>query len=161
MESLQTYVWQFKIRILNLCDLAINTRIVLLIMLPWILWRVGVALLSDCILFLAVCTECDGKLNRGLATRLQFCVSYDRFYFSKKKSQHRCSCMCVRACVVCVCVRACVCARACVVCMHVWEVFHINLNEAVAQPIRITQGSTGITSSVSYVCLPHQYIAHL
>ena len=32
--------------------------------------------LSDCILFLAVRTESDGKLNRGLATRLQFCESY-------------------------------------------------------------------------------------
>ena len=31
--------------------------------------------LSDCILFLAVCTESDRKLNRGLSTTLQFCVS--------------------------------------------------------------------------------------
>ena len=31
--------------------------------------------LSDCILFLAVCTESDRKLNGGLSTMLQFCVS--------------------------------------------------------------------------------------
>ena len=71
------YVWQFKIRILNLCDLATEHQSSLLIMLHLISWRVGVALLSDCILFCAVCSESGRKLNRGLATRLQFCVSYD------------------------------------------------------------------------------------
>ena len=38
--------------------------------------RVDATLRSCCILFIAVCTESDGKLNRGLAMRLQFCVSY-------------------------------------------------------------------------------------
>ena len=37
---------------------------------------------------------------------------------------------------------------------------YVNLNEAVAQLVRITQGYTFI-SSVSYVCLPQQYVAHL
>ena len=36
---------------------------------------------------------------------------------------------------------------------------YVNLNEAVAQLVRITQGYTFI-SSVSYVCLPQQYVAH-
>ena len=35
----------------------------------------------------------------------------------------------------------------------------MNLNEAVAQLVRTTQGYTFI-SSVSYVCLPQQYVAH-
>ena len=37
---------------------------------------------------------------------------------------------------------------------------YVNLNEAVAQLVRITQGYTFI-SSISYVCLPQQYVAHL
>ena len=36
---------------------------------------------------------------------------------------------------------------------------YVNLNEAVAQLVRITHGYTFI-SSVSYVCLPQQYVAH-
>ena len=56
-------------------------------------------LLLDYILFLAVCTESDGKLNRGLATRLHFCVSYDL-----RKKSHRHSCL-----FACVCTRMCVC----------------------------------------------------
>ena len=60
------------------------------------------------------------------------------------------------------CVRTSVCMQVCV-----WEgeVFHINhcplyfnLNEGAAQLVRITRGSI---SSVSYVYLPQQYMAHL
>ena len=107
------------------------------------LWRVDVALLSDCILFLAVCTESDENwLNRGLATRLLSCD------LTKKSHQHSCLC-------------ACVCVY-----VHVWEgvtsltALSVCEVEAVAF-VRITWGSTCIISSVSYVCLPQQYIAHL
>ena len=117
-------------------------------MLPLILWRVDVALLSDCILFLAVCTESDGKLNRGLATRLLFFISYD---LTKKSHWHSCLCACV-------CVRTCVsCVRACVGGV---TSLYVKLNETLALA-RITWGSTCLISSVSYVCLPQQYIAHL
>ena len=54
-------------------------------MLPLIYLRVDV----DCVLFLAVCTESDGKLSRGLGTRLQFCVSYIDM------AAHVYTCMCV------------------------------------------------------------------
>ena len=63
------------------------------------------------------------------------------------------------------CVRVCVYVHVCV-CVHVWEgvtsliALYVKLNEAVAL-VRITWGSTCIISSVSYVCLPQQYIAHL
>ena len=88
-------------------------------MLPLILRRVGVALLSDCILFLAVCTESDGNLNKGLAMRLQFCVSYDLRRKSLINIDGR----------VCVCMFMCVCVC---VCMRVGGVFHITpLNETV------------------------------
>ena len=36
---------------------------------------------------------------------------------------------------------------------------YVDLNEAVAQLVRVTQGYTFI-SSVSYVCFPQQYVAH-
>ena len=51
------------------------------------------------------------------------------------------------------------------VCVWEGEVFHItrcplyvNLNEGAAQLVRISRGSI---PSVSYVCFPQQYIAHL
>ena len=73
-------------------------------------------------------TESDGKLNRGLATRV-------------------------------INIAACVCVYAHVCRMHVWEgevasfiALYVKLNKAVAL-VRII--------SVSYVCLPRQYIAHL
>ena len=49
-----------------------------------------------CFLFFAVCTESDGKLNRGLAMRLQFCVSY----LIDKATHVNVS---ARMCVVCTC----------------------------------------------------------
>ena len=81
-------------------------------MLPLILQRVGVALLSDCILFLTVCTESDGNLNKGLATRLLFCVSYDLRRKSLINIGGR----------VCVYVHVYVCVHACV-----WEGSSISL----------------------------------
>ena len=101
------YVWQFKIEFV-----WCSNRIVLLIMHPLILWRVGVTLLSDCILFLTVCTESDGKLNRGLATRLLFLY---RMILRK-------SLIDIAACV-CVCVYAHVYR----VSVHVWEGSHHSL----------------------------------
>ena len=58
--------------------------------------RVDATLCSCCILFIAVCTESDGKLNRGLAMRLQFCVSY----LIDKATHVNVS---ARMCVVCTC----------------------------------------------------------
>ena len=63
-----------------------------------------------------------------------------------------CACVCVRACVhvrVCTCVRACVYVHVCVrVCVrvhvggglphHSLHALYVNLNEAVAQLVRIT-----------------------
>ena len=65
---------------------------------------------SACLLqdFAICCTESDGKLNRGLPTRLYFCVSYD----VRKSHQHSCSCVHVCVCVgvhcVCMYMRVCV-----------------------------------------------------
>lgn len=62
------------VRALNLHCLAI---VVLLIMLSWIWWTVGVASFSDSFLLLAVCTVSDGKLSKTLGTtRLHFwCIT--------------------------------------------------------------------------------------
>ena len=89
-------------------------------------------LLSDYILFLEVCTESDGKLNRGLATRLHFCVSYD---LRKKSHRHSCSfaCVCTHMCVLCVC--ACVGGGGPP--HHSFNALYVNLNEDVAL-VRIT-----------------------
>ena len=59
-------------------------------------------------------------------------------------------------------IATCVCTHVCRV--HVWEgevqLIALYVNEAVAL-VRITRGPTCMISSVSYVCLPKQYIAHL
>ena len=73
-----------------------SNRIVLLIMPPLILWRVDVvALLLDCILFLALSTESGEKLNRG------------------NEATVLCVCVCVypHVCCVHVCVCVCMCGR--------------------------------------------------
>ena len=41
------------------------------------------------------------------------------------------------------------------------DFLYVNLNEAITQLVRIIWGSTCVISSVSYVCLPRQYIVHL
>ena len=87
--------------------------------------------------------------------------------------QHMCACVrvcvctarvCLRACVfvysTCVCVRACVCVCGRAGSSTSLIALYVNLNEAVAL-VRITQGYTCIICSVSYVCLPQQYVAHL
>ena len=78
----------------------------------------------------------------------------------KKSHQHRC--LCVRVCVHMCCVRVCVWGGGRSATSRI--ALYVNLNEAVACTCQSESPEVPLVSllySVSYVCLPQQYIAHL
>ena len=152
-------VWQFKIEMLNLCDVAIEHQNSSVDYAPFNFMKIWCSpALRFC--FLPVCTESDRKLNSGLATSLQFCIPCD---LRKKSHQPSCSCVCVHACVSCVYVYVCVCmcgrgrsstyVTHCLVCELEWSC--CTCQESPEVPL------VSFLALAMYATYPQQYIAQL
>ena len=85
-----------------ICDVAIehpNNSV------HYTLWGVDITLLSDCILFLTVCSESAGKLNRAWQRGYTFV-----YHILGRSLINIAACVCVCACALCVYVLVCACA---------------------------------------------------
>ena len=137
------YVWQFKIRILNLCDVAIEHQNSSVDYAPfnfmksWCSPALRLHFVS-CSMYWKWWKAVQGPGNE--ATVLCIRCSWEKPHW------HSCMLVCVRTCVC-----LCMCGRGRSSTSLI--ALYVNLKEAVAH-VRITQGSTCIISNVGYVCLP-------